>query len=194
LTLTGLYVDFFHLPDHRFGIVIAEPLQGGSLSLLHSSILRGMFRMAIEQHFLGSKKGQHPLQMLHGLNRALSEDPMQQKFGLAWLLLSPDRDQLSFISCGYSQLLQIPEKGHIVRALATPNPALGSDPNVSLLETANNWHAGDRLIFPSYSMISKGEVTEEYRLLSPQHLAEKGLEKVASSQRSAIALGIHRTS
>lgn len=203
ISLTGLYIDFFRLNENRLAIAIAEPTESGVASLLHSSILRGMFRMAIEHYFQNGKKDQHPVQMLHALNRALCEDPMNQKFALSLLILQPDRDQLSFVSCNHSPLWHIPEGQKKIRALITPNPELGNDPNVSLLETADNWSAGDILILQSLGVSPlKNEESingwiGENVLLSPQIFSEKLLEKLtgnraAPSKRSSAILAIQR--
>jgi hypothetical protein len=195
MTLSGLYIDFFTLSENKMCIVIAEPQERGMISLLHTSILRGMVRMAIQQAFLNGKKDVHPLKMLSGLNQALSSDPMHQTFGLSLLILNPDKDQLTFVNCSYRSLWHIPEGSKRVRVLTTPNPLLGAEPNESLLETADNWHSGDTLILQT---ASKGEelwpdLVGEDALLSAQAQADKLLKKIASKrdQNSAV-ISIHR--
>lgn len=130
----NLYLDFFHLSENRYAILLAE-----SSSLLKTTTLRGMVRIAIRQnHFLKT------------LNQALHEDRFQFPFCL--LLLSPDKDQLSFISCKYTPLLHIPENSATIRTLSTPNPPLGSDPSATLLETTDNWSSGDTLLLSSFKL------------------------------------------
>ncbi len=203
MSLSGLYLDFFRLQENYLGIVLAEPQESGVASLLHTSILRGMFRMAVEQFFQNGKKDQHPIKMLHALSRALSEDPMNQKFGLCLLFLNPNRDQLSFVSCNYSSLWHIPEGSKKVRMLATPNPSLGADPNATLLETADNWNSGDLLILHSLGVsLPKGEESPnswigEHLLLSPQVQAEKILQHLTTQKtplprRASAVLSIQR--
>ena len=203
ISLSGLYLDFFRLAENRLAIVFAEPAETGVESLLHSSILRGMFRMAVEHHFQNGKKDQHPLQMLHGLNRALCADPMKQKFSLCFLILNPDRDHLSFISCNYSQLWHFSDGNKKARVLSTPNPQLGGEVNAALLETADNWNSGDTLILHSLGIGSvKGEEPPnawiaENLLLSPQTLSDKLLERltagrISPAKRSSAVLTIQR--
>ncbi len=197
ISLSGLYLDFFRLSENRLAIALAEPSEAGVSSLLHSSILRGMCRMAVEHYFQNGKKDQHPVQMLHALNRALCEDPMKQKFAVCFLILHPDRDQLSFVSCGYSQLWHVPEGTKKIRALSTPNPLLGADANASLLETADNWNSGDLLILRS-SLSKNEEIPNgwigEHLLLSPQNFSEKLIEKFSRAQpaRASAVLTIQR--
>jgi hypothetical protein len=123
---------------------------------------------------------------------------MEQDFGLCFLLLNPDKDQLSFISCSYTNLWHIPDGSKKIRSLATPNPALGTDPTTTLLETADNWNSGDTLILHSLGL-PKGEEPpiEEYLLLSAQHQADKILEKLTTQRkalpkRASAVLSIHR--
>ena len=202
-SLSSLYLDFFRLAENRYGIVLAEPQDTGVLSLLHSSILRGMFRMSIAHFFQSGKKDLHPIKMLHALNQAVHNDPMNQRFNLCLLILNPDKDQLSFISCNYSNLWHVSEGTKKVRLLSTPNPALGANPNVSLLETADNWNSGDMLILRSGSAAplqeeeSPNTWISEYLLLSPQHLADRVLQKTTEikspfPKRASTALSIHR--
>jgi serine/threonine protein kinase len=203
MSLSGLYLDFFRLTENRLAIVLAEPNESGVASLLHSAVFRGMFRMSVEFFFQNGKKDQHPIKMLHALSRGLSEDPMDQDFGLCLLLLNPDKDQLSFVSCNYTSLWHIPEGSRKVRVLTTPNVSLGADPNAVLLETADNWNAGDSLILHSLGVApQKGEEVPsasiaENALLSSQHQADKLLQKLVAGKaalpkRASAVLSIQR--
>jgi hypothetical protein len=199
MSLRGLYLDFFKLPENRFCIVLAEPIESTSCSLLHSTVLRGMFRMAIEYSYRNGKKDLHPIKMLSSLSSALAEDPMQQKFGLSFLLLNPDKDQLVFVSCAYSSLWHIPDGDNKPRILSTPNPPLGADPNANLLETADNWNSGDTLLLHSLGLPKSEDHSwlTEYLLLSPQHQAERILHHLVAKtssppKRASALLSIHR--
>ncbi len=187
--LNGLYLDFFSLPENRLCVIFAEPLDTGVNALLHSSGLRGMVRMAIQHGFHNGKKDIHPIKLLSGLSQALSVDPMQQKFKLSLLLLNPDKDVLSFVSCEFANLWHLDSGSCKIRSLSTPNPLLGSDPMTSILETADNWHSGDILILRAGAKDGEtpAELGEEICLLSAQYQAERLVEKNASA-----ALTIHR--
>lgn len=187
--LNGLYLDFFRLPENRLCIIFAEPIDTGVSSLLHSSVLRGMVRMAIQHSFLNGKKDVHPIKMLSGLSEALSVDPMQQKFKLSLLLLNPDKDLLSFVSCEFANLWHLDGGSRKIRSLSTPNPLLGLSPTVSLLETADNWHSGDILILRAGAKDAEtpAEIGAETLLLSAQHQAENLVEK-----NGTAVLTIHR--
>jgi serine/threonine protein kinase len=196
MSLSGFYLDFFHLPENRFCLILAEPNEPGVVSLLHGSILRGMVRMAIQHSFHNGKKGLHPIKMLSGLSHALFEDPMHQKFSLSFLLLNPDKDTLSFVSCDFCKLIAILEGSKKARILSTPNPLLGADPNATILETADNWHSGDTLILTTFDKSEETPNAEEL-LLSPQPQAEKFLQRLSSqkttpSKRQSAVLSLHR--
>lgn len=187
--LQGLYLDFFRLPENRLCIIFAEPLENGVSSLFHSAVLRGKVRMAIHHCFLNGKKNIHPIQMLSGLGTALFEDPMQQKFKLSMLLLYPDKDVLSFVSCEFGNLWHLNEGSQKIRSLSTPNLHLGQDPQTSLLETADNWHSGDILILRAGAkeLETPTELKSEIVLLSAQPQAERLV-----SMGGTAALTIHR--
>ena len=196
ISLSGFYLDFFHLPENRLCVILAEPYEPGVISLLHGSILRGMVRMAIQQSFYNGKKDLHPIKMLSGLSQALFEDPMKQKFSLSLLLLNPDKDILSFVSCDFCKLIAIPEGSKKVRTLSTPNPLLGADPNATILETADNWHSGDTLLLTTFTQSEETPNSEEL-LLSPQPQAEKFLQRLSAqkalpTKRQSCVLSLHR--
>ncbi len=182
--LSGLYIDFFSLSQNRLAIVVAEPNRSGVAALLHASVLRGMVRMAID--FFSKNGKQTATQMLQSLGRTLSEDPMREAFSFNFILLSPEQDQLLFISCKSGNIWHVPEEEQKIRMLATPNGALGSDANAALLETGDNWRVGDTLIFYSGDA-SKDPATEwigEHQLLAPQAQAERVLYHLTDKRRA----------
>ncbi len=196
MVLNRLYLDFFRLSENRLAIVLAESI--GKSSLFHPPIFRGMIRMSMTQ-YLYTKKEPHPIQMLHALNRALYDDPMQGSFKLSLLMLYPDRDQLFFVSCRSGTLIHIPDGSRTVRRLSTPNPALGSDPNASLLEISDSWNQGDLLLLhPSDPTRFSDEELLRVRILTPQLQAERILHTIfptqpSNSSETPVALTILRT-
>lgn len=192
ISLSALYVDFFHLPHNRYAIILAEPMEMGTSSLLQASILRGMARMALRSDHL-------PAKIASNLNQILCSDPHRFRFGLCLLILDPEKDQMSFISCKYTEARHIAEGSHAMRTLTTPNDALGFDLGMTFLETSDNWNAGDRILLHSLGIEppKKDEWLQENLILPVQSLAEKmlqnwtGAQKVLPKQASAI-ITIHR--
>ncbi len=179
MSLSGLYLDFFHLPENRYGIILAEPLESGTLSLLQAASLRGMMRMAM-------RHDHHPLKALKALNETIHQDPMSAHFRFCLILLTPDKDQLSFVSCNYTSLYHILEGSQTIRILSTPNNALGLDPETPLLETTDNWNSGDTLILHSIGLKPEQEDqkwAQEFLILSGQNQAEKILQSLTSQQK-----------
>ncbi len=204
MSLSGLYLDFFRLAENQFCIILAEPAESeesAAAPLLQVSSFRGMVRMAAALFFQNGKKDQHPIKMLNAISRTLHEDPAGHKFRLCLLLLNPEKDLLTFISCNYSSLWHVAEGSAKVRTLSTPNPSLGLDPNATFFETADNWNSGDSLILHSlFITVPKkepGPWISEYLSLSPQHQAEKILRHMTSQspsipKRASAVLSIQR--
>ncbi len=180
----SLYLDFFHLSGNRYIILLAEPLTPGISSLFQTAIFRGMMRMALQPD-------SQPLQKLQILNQ--HQDLLNQPFALSFLLLNPDKDQLTFLSCQGSDLWHLPQGSQTLRALTAPNPPLGSDPSTPLLETTDNWNAGDTLILPSPGIVSQDPSwILEYTLLSPQPQATQLLQKLPTSPKTSALLTLQR--
>ena len=195
MSLSGLYLDSIRLPDNNYCLILAEPSDPSTPSLLQCAVLRGMCRAALST----AKKDLHPITLLTQLSQTLKEDPMHQKFHLSLLILSPEKNRLSFVSCNHTHLWHIPEGSKKVRVLSTPNPPLGSDLHTTLLETGDNWNSGDTLILHTHSKHDEGRLgwVSEHLLLSPQHLAEKVLHHYSSARaghtkRAFAALVLHR--
>ncbi len=178
MSLTGLYLECFHLRHNRYAIALGEPLAMGVSSLLQASLLRGMVRMALRYDHM-------PAKMMSGLNQAIVQDSIPFHFGLCLLLLDPEKDQLSFISCKYTKGWHLLEGSQMVRHLDTPNPALGSDLDSTLLETSDHWSAKDLIVLHSQGILPPmGDAwIRDHLLFSGQTLAEKILHSLTDSQK-----------
>jgi hypothetical protein len=114
-------------------------------------------------------------------------------------MLYPDRDQLLFVSCRSGTLIHIPDGSRTVRRLSTPNPALGSDPNASLLEISDSWNQGDLLLLhPSDPTRFSDAELLRLQPLTPQLQAERILHTIfptqpSNSSETPVALTILRT-
>ncbi len=183
-TLTGLYLDWFKLPKNRFCFLVAEPQETGVSALLQSSIFRGMARLAVEHGF---RTGKTVAQILGDLNHTLAEDPACKPCRVSALVLSPDTNQLAFVSCGYSELWHIPDGDKKVRVLTTENEMLGGKKNGAVLEIVDNWNSGDTLVFHSLVKPQTPDTwLSEYLLLAPQPMAERIGEHFATEQTTAV--------
>src|SRR6185436_1681961 len=138
---------------------------------------------------------------ISALNRMVQEDPLGQKFVAAFLILSPSRDELSFLSCGLGNILHV-SPGHMTpRTLSNQNPPLGSTLRGDFELTVDNWTVGDILIFhsldPSVDPLLQEGLKENF-FLSPQGQADALLKKVASQpvfsqdKKPQVLFSLHR--
>ncbi len=157
LSLTGLYIDFFHLPENHFVIVMAEPTKTGIASLIPVANLRGMVRQALQEADTSKTNSLHPATFLNSINQTLSNDSIEDNFAVSFLFLHQEDNCLSFVSCAHNNLWQIPSGSKKIISLATPNSLLGEDPNATIVETASNWNFGDKLLLFSLGCINDKE-------------------------------------
>jgi hypothetical protein len=138
---------------------------------------------------------------ISALNRILQEDPLGQKFAAAFLILSPSRDEMSFLSCGLGNILHV-SPGHMTpRTLGNQNPPLGSPLRGDFELTVDNWNIGDILIFhsldPSVDPLLQETLKENF-FLSPQGQADALLKKVATQpvfaqdKKPQVLFSLHR--
>lgn len=190
------YYDFFKLRDNSFLSLIAQPMEIGLETPIFSANLRGMIRalLASQENF------SFPL-FISALHRLVQEDPLGQKFAAAFLLLSAQRDELSFLSCGLGNLLHV-SPGHLTpRTLVNHNPSLGSPLRGDFEMTVDNWNIGDILIFHSLDSSIDAtfqETLKENYFLSPQGQADALLKKAASqpafaqNKKPQVLFSFHR--
>lgn len=90
---SGLYYDFFTMPENTHGIIIAQPLAKSSGNILQSSALRGMSRALCHL-------SEHPHEIATVLNELLIADPFQPAFSFVYLLVDPRTRCVRFITSG----------------------------------------------------------------------------------------------
>lgn len=191
---SGLYYDFFHLPDNTFLILLAASSSPPLEASIHIASLRGMIRMHMQNFSQGAQKPLRISTFAESLNRMLCEDSLKLQFALSMLLLDPLQDMLTFISCGFNPLLHIPQGSIKPRTLQSHNPLLGADIYTAFSEISDNWNSGDILILDSLAPPSEttpqelsalealfAEALTENLLLSAQRQAELILKKVSTT-------------
>ncbi len=204
LSMTALYLDFFHLSENRFLIALGKSKTENIGSYIPTSVLRGMVRMSCEEFF---RRKEHPSALMNFLNDALLKDPMQESFSIALLLLDHRENQLFFSSCGMGDLFYQPEGTEKFFALSTPNNQLGTS-NKLIVETSSNWNVRDLLFFYSQEeMLALAPQEKEKKqqevnksiltnlIFPPKRQMQKLLQKIeelSSSQKATFALSIQR--
>jgi len=171
------YFDTAAFKDGSALFVIAEPLDRGLEAPVFAANLRGMIRALVLMqenftldHFITS------------LTQLISADPLKQKYAASFLYLSPQRDELSFLSCGMGNLLHAKAGVQNPRQLLNHNAPLGSSRR-EYEATVDNWNIGDIIVFHSFSPAfdtRMQEAVQENFFLSPQPQADAILRKMAA--------------
>jgi serine/threonine protein kinase len=190
---TNPYFDTFKFPDGSYGFIFAEPLKNGLEASIYLSNLRGMIRAvaAMNEKFMF-------LPFLIALQRLIQLDPLGHKYALAFLILSPSRDELQFLSCGMGSLLHLSSGSPKARKLQNNNSILGSDNRTEWDITIDGWNVGDILVIhtlPASSDALVQETLENISLQSPQsqadHLIKKTVPVLAEKKPFAL-VSLHR--
>jgi serine/threonine protein kinase len=186
---TGLYTDFFRLPNNTFLILMAA----SSIPTLDHTVYVGSLRGMIRALLSDASKPFKAITFVDELNHLLTHDTLAQTFGLNLLHLDPGNEQLSYLSCGLNGLWHLAEGSDTPRPLTCNNALLGEDSTSIFSETKDNWNQGDLLILHSCAPQSKGVSAEplsfdhlllttiqDNAYLSAQKQAETILKKISS--------------
>lgn len=137
--VSGVYYDFFEMPENRFAVVLAEPMAKGVEGLCYTAVLRGMIKTL-------SRLTTQPSQLIHVLNDMVMRDGIHPIFSLSYLLLSPQEKQIRYISCGKSHLWHLPSNSVVPTKINADNPAIGLCPFTEFHEVVMPWAPGDELL------------------------------------------------
>lgn len=178
LSALGLYYDFFKASKDRYVVVIAETHNSHIDAPVYIGVIRGMIKMLMAKTASFSI-----VPFVTTLNEMLAQDSLKQTFGLSVLLLDPNNDQLSFISCGDGSLLHLPRNVK----LSSQNKILGLDPQAVFSEITDNWYVGDRLILVPQDILYS-ELLVETALLSAQRQTESLSKALQKKPKALIAI------
>lgn len=179
----GLYYDFFPWPNESFVLVMAQSLSVNVDSAVYSAILRGMVKMYVQEELKNTKEPFRPLPFVTALNQMLVKDHFSTPTALSVLILSPWKDQLSFISCGLGSLIRFETGSSSSHLLNTNNPPLGKSSLTEFLETTDNWTIGDTLIIHSLEKMDTEltKAAKDNMLISSKRLPDAMLKQISSS-------------
>jgi serine/threonine protein kinase len=147
---SGVYFDFFELPEGRFGLVLSESSTRGAEGIVYIATLRGMIR-SLASHIA------RPLDLVNRLNKLLYEDRLAPVFSLSTLILDPKNNTLQYASCGYGDLWNVSDSP---TKITSTNIALGIDPEFVFSEIVLPWNSGDRLLTHTFGVYSTIEGKE----------------------------------
>jgi serine/threonine protein kinase len=151
----GFFYDFIRFADQTYLIVMGELNQNHVHSIAYVGLLKGMIQSLTRSFLLSSDKHFEPILFITALNEMLSYERKDRYFAFHLLHLLPQKNRLSFISCGYDPLVHLPSETTVPRFLQSQNPLLGLDPNYDFYETTENWNEGDLLILHSFNPQTK---------------------------------------
>ncbi len=186
-----IYQQFWKLANNHALTIIAIPKDGWIESGFSASIFAGMCQGVVSMMIASEPKTFKPLLLIQKLNDLLLQNFPKVSYHVAVLHLDPFQDLATYIPCGFSELLHIPQGTHSIRKLGIDNPPLGTDKSDRFTSTSNNWDVGDSLIL--HTLMSPGKegsdtllkALEEAVFFSAQHQAETLLKKTAASFSSA---------
>lgn len=143
LAISSVYYDFFRNESGHYHIVMAESLLTGVGGLLEIATIRGIVRSLVKTH-------EDPEQWICILNNLLIELDEEQAISFGILTLKPKTQQYRFISCGYHALWQVGSGNEAPRRISSNNPALGIQPDISIMAVDAFWPPQDRLCFHTF--------------------------------------------
>jgi serine/threonine protein kinase len=158
ISISGIYYDFFDIPDGGYGIIMGESSAKGAEGVVYTAVLRGMVRSLCR---LTTK----PVELVTILNDIIFRDSMQQQFNLNYLVINPHLNEFRYISCGYGDLWQIKQGQDVFQKFATENQALGVAPDSVFKEISGSWNVGDTLLLNTFAVskqISPNDFSEEH--------------------------------
>lgn len=199
----GIYYDSFALSDGNYGFLIGESAATGAKGILYIAVLRGMVR-ALESF------ANQPVNFISKLNSLIANDKLDQILALNYLILSPSKNRLQYISCGHGNLWKISVSMDTPQLIIANNKALGVDSQASFNETTTPWELGDTIILNSLAIdinASTGEnireslekIIQENAKSPPQQIVDAMLRQITftsitkrAREQALVLIGIQR--
>lgn len=172
----GLYIDFFKLSENTFACVMAETIKKDLESLVHMAILRGYIKMAMSN--AESSRDFHPSSILGKINNAIMQDIVNEQFCINLIVMNLDKDQIMYSNSFKSDGFYIDNNTHKLTNLIINNPLLGTEDNISFVETTLNFNVSDRIVLLSKNIHPQKQEAMKKLIIdniifSPEHQIEK---------------------
>ena len=123
--------------------------------------------------------------------RVTFENQIEEIFAFSFLCLRPDKNQIVYLSCGYSHLWKIPALNKQAIEIKNKNPSLGTDPEAEFTESTALWKKGDCLILGPYAPDVPDERSEEFfSKIIQESIGEASPQKIGEAilRRTRLAL------
>lgn len=189
---TGIYYDFFSLPDDAYGVIVGEPSSGGAESFIAAASFRGMIRAL---HHSTPK----PNELATALNDLLVKDKMGPIFNFNYLVFKPKENIIDYVSCGPGSLWHVPMNTTTPFACPSLPVPLGVNPLCGFEQTSIPWNPGDLILIHTLSTYGpQGEIEMTYDAtdfaqvildnlkISPQQQVENILRKIRMTATDLI--------
>lgn len=188
--ISGLYYDFFTLPNGAYACVMIEPCSKGVEGMILSAIIRGTLRTLC-------RLTTNPSSVVAFLNDMVLRETTHKTFLLNYILLSPKDNSLTAISCGDSKIWHsvppFPPK-----RIPAHNPVLGLRTQSEFTVVTAEWCVHDILAIHTEALCTPNSPNSIYSDqafaetlmtcsdLSMQRLTDTLLRKAASTQQPDI--------
>ena len=151
----GLFLDFFSLPNDSYLILLGEAQNPGLSQFLRTAELRGMCHALVKNSHLSLDTPFDLLAFINTLNQLLLEQPATSLFFFEAILLDVRREELTYVPCGISRLIYLPNVEESPHFLSVDNPPLGGQEKGHFLEVIDNWKVGSLLLLHTLFPIDK---------------------------------------
>ena len=139
----ALSFDLLHTPSPLFLFFLLEPCKPSLHACLKTLILKGALLQAFSKPpYSLQEVGEH-------LNQQVLQEESLDLFNLTLLLLNPDENRLSLLSCGSKSVLHLLKEQKQLHRLETTNAPLGQEKNPSLNLVSDQWNPKDLLLLHS---------------------------------------------
>lgn len=186
LGVSGIYYDFFELPNNRYSIILCESSTRGAEGVVYAATLRGMIRSIY-------KMFEEPQELVETLNKTLIGDSLAPVFAMTYLVLDANKNNFEFATCGYGDVWHLQNDKLKPEKQKSENIALGIDEEAVFKKQTVSWQPGDRLFLNTFGLYSPEGFTEEQfiescidNLKSPPQLQAENIIR-----RSRIISSIH---
>lgn len=144
--VAGVYYDLVTIAPGVYGIFMAESHAKGAVGIIYTAVLRGMYKSIY-------RSTTQPKEIVTLLNDLLFRDKMEHVFTVSYLILEPQIQKASYISCSHGNLWHLQAGQENPIKVTTDNIALGIEPEPEFVDTTLFWNRGDNLLLSSFSTL-----------------------------------------
>jgi sigma-B regulation protein RsbU (phosphoserine phosphatase) len=138
----GDYYDYFHLPDERLGIVVADAADHGVGAAMHMTTARAFLHACIRDY-------QSPAKLLSDVNTYVTRDSSQtgRFMSMFFLEICPKTKSLRWVRAGHEPALIFEQAQKSFGELNGKGMALGVDEDFQYTEfSQNGWNSADIIL------------------------------------------------